>query len=45
MTRDELENKMSVLLAGRAAELTVFGICRPAPQMICAASPTSRARW
>jgi cell division protease FtsH len=25
MTRDELENKMSVLLGGRAAELTVFG--------------------
>jgi ATP-dependent Zn protease len=23
--RDELENKMSVLLGGRAAELTVFG--------------------
>ena len=25
MTREELENKMSVLLGGRAAELTVFG--------------------
>ena len=25
MTRDELENKMAVLLGGRAAELTVFG--------------------
>ena len=25
MTRDELENRMSVLLGGRAAELTVFG--------------------
>jgi cell division protease FtsH len=25
MTRQELENKMSVLLGGRAAELTVFG--------------------
>ena len=25
MTREELENKMAVLLGGRAAELTVFG--------------------
>ena len=47
MTKEELENKMAVLLGGRAAELIVFehlstGAARPTT---FAASPTSLAVW
>jgi cell division protease FtsH len=44
MTREELENKMSVLLGGRAAELTVFGHLSTGAAD-AAASPTSHVRW
>lgn len=45
MTKDELENKMAVLLGGRAAELIVFGHLSTGRPTICAASPTSPAAW
>ena len=46
MTREELENKMAVLLGGRAAEHVVFGASldrrRRRPRQ---GRPTSRAAW
>ncbi len=45
MTREELENKMAVLLGGRAAELIVFGHISTGAPMISGASPTSLTAW
>jgi cell division protease FtsH len=44
MTKEELENKMAVLLGGRAAELIVFGHLSTGAAT-SAASLTSRAAW
>jgi cell division protease FtsH len=45
MTREELENKMSVLLGGRAAELTVFGHLSTGAADDLRRVTESRARW
>ena len=45
MTREELENKMAVLLGGRAAELIVFGHLSTGAADDLRRSPTSRAAW
>jgi len=39
MTREELENRMAVLLGGRAAEEIAFGRFSTAPPTTCSASP------
>ena len=45
MTREELEDKLAVLLAGRAAETLVFGHLSRAPQTTWAKRRRSHARW
>ena len=45
MTREELENKMAVLLGGRAAETSSSATSRPAPPTTSPRPPTSRAAW
>jgi cell division protease FtsH len=43
LTEDELQNKIAVLLAGRAAERLIFARCRPGPPTTSPRLPTSRA--
>jgi hypothetical protein len=45
MTRDELEDRMAVLLGGRAAEHVFFIISRPAPPTTWRKPPISPATW
>ena len=44
--RANLENRIAVLMGGRAAEQLVFdGDVRPEPPTICNAPPKSRSKW